>query len=469
MCHMSEPPTHDIHQTDASTDATLDGVSSVSVPEADVVFSIATPSQTGEPLNMPASPVDTGTALKDPTTPLRQALERTTSERDKLVAERDRFSKASAEYKAADAKVKEAETRVADADSDLRIERKRLDAYLEVHRSFDAGVKVRSVTQILRAHDTALKLFSERQKAEDWETAGLAIGLVIQTVTEMTKIEKEDAATLATARSTQLERANALKKEVVDSQLAAKRAAQELAELKAKMAEAAERISTIEAKEEKEISEAERAYVEANKESEAKRSAMSTTTPMAPTPTPTPTPTPSPAVPSAPEQRDATIIDKGPEPTVPQAPRAPQAPQAPQANRSFFTRQPDPPPKPTPLPSLTRPYIPSEVDRVWEMLLDAANFPRTNRPRDLRISRADFARAVAANPELQRVFGKPRTARRTISRIDRDGDDDVSKDELSDFLRFPSARRRNVTAATGDAVDAFESIMLGVERARDFR
>jgi hypothetical protein len=103
------------------------------------------------------------------------------------------------------------------------------------------------------------------------------------------------------------------------------------------------------------------------------------------------------------------------------------------------------------------------------MLLDSANFPRTNRPRDLRISRADFARAVAANPELQRVFGKTRTSRRTISRIDRNGDDDVSKDELSDFLRFPSARRRNVTAATGDAVDAFESIMLGVERARDFR
>ena len=454
---MSGPLTDDAHPPELGTDTSLKP-DIASEAETGVVFSIATPSPNGEPLNLLPSSVATGT-LKDPTTPLRQALERTTSERDKLVAGRDRFSQASDEYKTADAKVKEADTRVAEANSALRVESKRLNQYLEIHRSFDAAVEAKSAHQLQGAHDAALKLFSQKKQAEDWETAVLAIKLVIETVGEMGRIEKEDAAALTAARADQLERANTLKKEANDAELASKRAEKELAELRAKMVEAAERISKIEAKEEKEISEAERAYVQANKEAEVKRSAMSTT-PMAPTPTPTPTPTPPPA---APEQRDATI-DQASEPTMPQAP---QPSQTPSPNRSFFTRQPEPPPKATPqLPSLSRPWIPTEVDRVWEMLLDSANFPQSNRPRDLRISRADFARAVAANPELKRVFGKPPTTQRTITRIDRSGDDDVSKSELSEFLRFPSARRRNTTAATGDAVDVFNSIVEGVDRVR---
>jgi hypothetical protein len=374
--------------------------------------------------------VDTG-ALKDPTTPLRGEVERAEAVRDELIAERDRYSKASDEYQAADVKVKEAEGRFKEATSTLQLERKRLNEYLEIHRSFEAAVEAKSVTQFQRAHDAALNQYSQQQTAGEWEKAILAIELVIESVGEMSRIEKEYAAALASARARQIETATALKKEAMDSQLAARRAEEELKALKAKMEEADARIRQIEAREAKETSEAERAYAAATKDAKQKRGAMSTAPEPKPAPAPKPTPTPS--------------------------------------RQSFFSRQTEnnnTKPKVTPLPSLTQPWVASEVDRAWEVLLDSAELPTRNRPPDLRISRADFVRSVNANPELTRVFSVSgtRALRQLASSMDVDRNESISKDEFSTFLRFPSARRS--ASNTGDAASAFDAILCGVERVR---
>ena len=435
--------------------------------EQEVVLTVATPDDEPAPVLMTTGAA-TG-ALANPLKQLKESISSIEKEQKAALEQRELYSMKSNEYAKANELLQEIDGRKRDKELELKAEEKRLSAYLEATRAYEAGVEYKSVKQLERVHNIAYKLFQASREKEEWELAMMSIALVVECIDSISKLEVDAASKLAASRKDQRSMAASLQKEVSDSKVAAEKAATDLAALQKQIESAKMRMSELEKREAREVSEAEAKYEEAvlvarKLTDSGPEPAPAPAPPPAPAPAPVPVPTPVPALvsraiaPAEPAQPLEEVNDKG--------------------RPSFFSRgrrDGDAAPKQRPLPSIEQPFTPPEVDVTWALLVKGANIPNSdNLPIDFRLYKADFLRAVRNNDALTRLFGSAYAASRQYDTIDIDRDSSITKRELLTFLRFPSARRglRDSSFNTRDRSrggpnSVFDEIVAGTTRDED--
>jgi len=420
--------------------------------EQEVVLTVATPDDEPAPVLMTTGAA-TG-ALANPLKQLKESISSIEKEQKAALEQRELYSMKSNEYAKANELLQEIDGRKRDKELELKAEEKRLSAYLEATRAYEAGVEYKSVKQLERVHNMAYKLFQASREKEEWELAMMSIALVVECIDSISKLEADAASKLNASRKEQRALAVSLQKEVGDSKAAAEKAASDLASLQKQIEEAQNRMAQLEQKESREVSEAEAKYEKAV-ESTLKL------TDSAPAPAPAPAPTPAPAPAPVPIPTPTPVPALVPRAIAPAPPAQPPEEVKDEGRPSVFSRgrrNEDATPKQRPLPSIEQPFTPPEVDATWALLVKGANIPNSDKlPGDFQLYRADFLRAVRSSYELTRLFGRSSEASRKYDNIDVDNDSSITKRELTSFLRFPSARRglRNSSFNTRDRGNSF--------------